>query len=141
MYFLALFSILVHGLSIPVLNTAYWLCGVRPLTGDAETIRRRSVHVALPPNSIRADDDTFIAFNRFPRPSVADASTAVATLPIFHHQSDRVPDKGNDGDDSDGHGGGGGEGGHSRSCNSSLRSVVVDVEEKKGEWEDRRTGS
>ena len=117
MYFLALFSILVHGLSIPVLNTAYWLYGVRPLTGDAETIRRRSVHVALPPNAIRADADTFIAFNRFPRPTVPAADAAA--LPTFHHSS-RAPDKEN---------GGASSTSTSTSTSTSLRSVVVDVGE------------
>lgn len=68
MYFLALFSIIVHGLSIPILNCIYSCCGVRPVTDDAEPIRRRSVHVATPNNAVPGDRDTFIAFNRFTRP-------------------------------------------------------------------------
>ncbi|KAK8079440.1 Na(+) H(+) antiporter [Apiospora hydei] len=68
-YFLALFSIVVHGLSIPILNCIYHFCGVRPVTDDAEPIRRRSVHVAMPSNAVPGDEDTFIAFNRFTRPN------------------------------------------------------------------------
>ncbi|KAK8869051.1 Na(+)/H(+) antiporter [Apiospora arundinis] len=68
-YFLALFSIIVHGLSIPVLNCIYCFFDVCPITDDAEPMRRRSVHAATPNNAVAGDDGSFIAFNRFTRPN------------------------------------------------------------------------
>lgn len=67
-YFLALFSIIFHGLSIPALNMAYKRFGVEPLMDDSEQVRRRSVYVATPPNAIRTEQGTFSVFNRFDRP-------------------------------------------------------------------------
>ncbi|KAI1385204.1 Na(+)/H(+) antiporter 1 [Hypoxylon trugodes] len=76
-YFLVLFSIIVHGLSIPILSAIYGYCGVRTITEDAVEIKRRSIYVATPPNAFRGDPDTFIVYNRFFRPLVN-----IATLPI-----------------------------------------------------------
>ncbi|KAI1370980.1 Na(+)/H(+) antiporter 1 [Hypoxylon crocopeplum] len=76
-FFLVLFSIVVHGLSIPILSTIYRFCNVRPITEDAVEIRRRSIYMATPSNAFRGDRDTFIAYNRFFRPLVN-----IATLPI-----------------------------------------------------------
>lgn len=67
-YWLALFSIVVHGLSIPILNALYGYFGVQPIQDDAVEMRRKSVHVAAPPNAIEGDKETFIAYNRFSRP-------------------------------------------------------------------------
>ncbi|KAM0279211.1 hypothetical protein ACHAQH_004756 [Verticillium albo-atrum] len=67
-YWLALFSIVVHGLSIPLLNALYGYFGVQPIQDDAVEMRRKSVHVAAPPNAIEGDKETFIAYNRFSRP-------------------------------------------------------------------------
>ncbi|KAI0158372.1 Cation/H+ exchanger [Pestalotiopsis sp. NC0098] len=67
-YFLALFSIIFHGLSIPALNLAYTRFGVEPLMDDSEQVRRRSVYVATPTNAIRTEQGTFNVFNRFDRP-------------------------------------------------------------------------
>lgn len=87
-YFLALFSIVVHGLSIPILNCVYGLCGVRPVTDDTEPIRRRSVHVATPNNAVAGDRDTFIAFNRFTRPDCQ-----AETLPTVEPPRREAPHK------------------------------------------------
>ncbi|KAK3988764.1 sodium/hydrogen exchanger family protein [Cladorrhinum sp. PSN332] len=68
-YFLALFSIFVHGLSIPALNMIYKWYGVKPIQDDAVSIKRRSIYVPTPPNADVADDNkSFIAYNRFSRP-------------------------------------------------------------------------
>lgn len=67
-YFLVLFSIIVHGLSIPALNLIYEYKGVKPITEDAVELKRRSVHAALPNNAVAGDVDTYIAYNRFSRP-------------------------------------------------------------------------
>ncbi|KAI1135477.1 Na(+)/H(+) antiporter 1 [Hypoxylon sp. FL0543] len=76
-YFLVLFSILVHGLSIPILSAIYKLYNVRTITEDAVEIRRRSIYVATPPNAFKGDRDTFIVYNRFFRPLAG-----IASLPI-----------------------------------------------------------
>ncbi|KAI0880931.1 Na(+)/H(+) antiporter 1 [Annulohypoxylon maeteangense] len=76
-YFLVLFSILVHGLSIPILSGIYRYCNVRTITEDAVEIRRRSIYMPTPSNAFRGDQDTFIVYNRFFRPLVN-----LGTLPI-----------------------------------------------------------
>ncbi|KAJ0303892.1 hypothetical protein COL516b_006335 [Colletotrichum fioriniae] len=63
-YWLALFSIVVHGVSIPILNIIYGFMGVQPVQEDAVAIRRRSVRVPPPSNAVEGDKETFIAFNR-----------------------------------------------------------------------------
>ncbi|KAI1877793.1 hypothetical protein JX265_003801 [Neoarthrinium moseri] len=82
-YFLALFSIAVHGVSIPALNAIFALYGVQPVTYDAEEIRRRSIYIPTPTNAVRADEDMFIAFNRFSRPNYG-----TKILAQFHQDSD-----------------------------------------------------
>uniref|UniRef100_A0A0D2YA29 Cation/H+ exchanger transmembrane domain-containing protein n=1 Tax=Fusarium oxysporum (strain Fo5176) TaxID=660025 RepID=A0A0D2YA29_FUSOF len=67
-YFLVFFSIVVHGLSIPLLDFVYRKRGVEPIQDDAISIRRKSFTSATPVNAIAADEDNFIAFNRFSRP-------------------------------------------------------------------------
>lgn len=67
-YFLALFSIVVHGLSIPLLDFVYGKMGVKPIQDDAVELRRKSIHIAAPANAIEGDKETFIAYNRFSRP-------------------------------------------------------------------------
>ncbi|KAI1458565.1 Cation/H+ exchanger [Annulohypoxylon moriforme] len=76
-YFLVLFSIVVHGLSIPILSGIYKYCNVRTITEDAVEIRRRSIYMPTPPNAFRGDQDTFIVYNRFFRPLIN-----MGTLPI-----------------------------------------------------------
>ncbi|KAI1634219.1 Sodium/hydrogen exchanger family-domain-containing protein [Biscogniauxia mediterranea] len=82
-YFLVLFSIVVHGLSIPLLSALYQRRGVEPITEDAVQICRRSIYAPPPANGFTGDRDTFIAFNRFFRPlaSLTTLPLAVATRP------------------------------------------------------------
>lgn len=47
-YWLVLFSIIVHGLSIPALNLIYTYMGIKPIQEDAVEIRRVSIRVATP---------------------------------------------------------------------------------------------
>jgi sodium/hydrogen antiporter len=77
-YWLVLFSITVHGLSIPALNLVYKYTGVQHIKDDAIEIKRKSIKIATPVNAIEGDKDTFIAYNRFSRP-IFD----LATLPII----------------------------------------------------------
>lgn len=72
-YWLVLFSIVIHGLSIPALNLIYTYMGIKPIKEDSVEIRRISMNVATPVNAVAGNRDTFIAYNRFSRP-VFDAS-------------------------------------------------------------------
>ncbi|KAL2201946.1 hypothetical protein CC79DRAFT_1345125 [Sarocladium strictum] len=73
-YWLVLFSIVVHGLSIPALNLAYSYFDVALIDEDAVEVRRKSITIATPPNAMVVDEEKFIAYNRFSRPvyNVAD---------------------------------------------------------------------
>ena len=66
-YWLVFFSIVVHGLSIPILDIAYRFAGVQPIQEDAAIINRLSVSAPVPPNST-AQGDVVIRYNRFSRP-------------------------------------------------------------------------
>ncbi|KAI0453896.1 Cation/H+ exchanger [Xylaria acuta] len=81
-YFLVLVSIVIHGLSIPILSAVYRYCGVNTITDDAVELRRRSIYVPTPPNAFKGDQDTFVAYNRFFRP-LANLSM----LPLAHTRS------------------------------------------------------
>ncbi|KAI1742853.1 Cation/H+ exchanger [Xylaria scruposa] len=81
-YFLVLVSIVVHGLSIPVLSAVYRCYGVSTITNDAVEIRRRSIYVPTPPNAFKGDHDTFVAYNRFFRPW-----DNLSMLPLAHTRS------------------------------------------------------
>ncbi|KAH9908360.1 Sodium/hydrogen exchanger family-domain-containing protein [Xylariomycetidae sp. FL2044] len=83
-YFLVLFSIVVHGLSIPALNAAYEWYGVKPIKDDAVEIKRKSFHEAAPVNAVEGDADTFVAYNRFSRPIFNN----VPTLPVSRDGTD-----------------------------------------------------
>ncbi|KAK0370764.1 sodium/hydrogen exchanger family protein [Colletotrichum melonis] len=91
-YWLALFSIIVHGISIPILNVIYGFMGVQPVQDDAVAIRRRSVRVPPPSNAVEGDKETFIAFNRFSRPNLSqetlphmgDDDSSVGDQKVFH---------------------------------------------------------
>ncbi|KAJ3497180.1 hypothetical protein NLG97_g2095 [Lecanicillium saksenae] len=83
-YWLVLFSIVVHGLSIPALNLIYTYMGVKPIKEDSVEIRRVSMSVATPVNAVPGNQDTFIAYNRFSRP-VFDASQ----LPVVRDRPSR----------------------------------------------------
>jgi sodium/hydrogen antiporter len=73
-YWLVLFSIVWHGLSIPALNLIYKFAGVQPIRDDAVEVRRKSIYAVTPQNAVIGDRSTFIAYNRFSRPvfNVAD---------------------------------------------------------------------
>ncbi|KLU86018.1 Na(+)/H(+) antiporter [Magnaporthiopsis poae ATCC 64411] len=78
-YFLVMFSIVVHGLSIPVLDMAYRYLGVEPVTDDAVQMRRKSAHVAPPANARvdSSDSEYFVAYNRFSRPVPNNRRTVI----------------------------------------------------------------
>ncbi|KAL1842076.1 hypothetical protein VTJ49DRAFT_6058 [Mycothermus thermophilus] len=85
-YWLVLFSIVVHGLSIPALNLIYKAAGVQPIRDDAVEVRRLSTRVPTPVNAAVGDEETFIAYNRFSRPVFNDAD-----LPIVN--GEKLPTK------------------------------------------------
>ncbi|KAF4342112.1 plasma membrane antiporter [Fusarium beomiforme] len=66
-YWLVLFSIIVHGLSIPALNIFYHYTGNEAIREDPVELRRVSLRVATPPIAVAGDKDTFIAYNCFSR--------------------------------------------------------------------------
>jgi sodium/hydrogen antiporter len=71
-HFLVVFSIIVHGLSIPALDLIYKHMGVKPIQEDPVSIHRRSMSIATPANAIYdGGDNNFIAYNRFSRPTNA----------------------------------------------------------------------
>ncbi|KAF7544301.1 hypothetical protein G7Z17_g10070 [Cylindrodendrum hubeiense] len=67
-YWLVLFSIIVHGLSIPALDILYRYLGVKPIHDDAIEMWCSSFREALPANATMTGCDTLIAYNRFSRP-------------------------------------------------------------------------
>ncbi|KAK8112995.1 hypothetical protein PG984_013521 [Apiospora sp. TS-2023a] len=69
-YFLVLFSMVVHGLSIPALDALYRWYRVAPVADDAVQLQRKSVFVPAPVNAVpdSSDDNFFVAYNRFSRP-------------------------------------------------------------------------
>lgn len=64
---LVLFSIVVHGLFIPILVMIYKWRGVQPITEDTVHMRRLSIHVAPPANAVESGGSKFLEFNRFSR--------------------------------------------------------------------------
>ncbi|KJZ79683.1 hypothetical protein HIM_01152 [Hirsutella minnesotensis 3608] len=86
-YRLLLFSIIVHWLSISALSLIYHYMGVKPIQEDAVEIRRVSIRVATPSNSIPGDRDSCIAYNSFSRP-VFDPSS----LPVVKDRFDEKDD-------------------------------------------------
>ncbi|KAI8627618.1 Cation/H+ exchanger [Xylariaceae sp. FL1651] len=81
-YFLVLTSIVVHGLSIPILSAIYGYYGVDTITEDAQEIQRRSIYIPTPPNALKRDRNTFVAYNRFFRPLAS-----LSMLPLAHTRS------------------------------------------------------
>ncbi|KAK7430915.1 hypothetical protein QQZ08_002443 [Neonectria magnoliae] len=67
-YWLVLFSIVVHGLSIPALDIIYKYLGVKPIHDDAIETWCPSLREPLPANASLTDCHTLIAYNRFSRP-------------------------------------------------------------------------
>jgi len=68
-YFLVLFSIVVHGLSIPLLNWVYTFTGVPPIQDDGVVMHRRSM-APLPINAepVKGSRSRYTQYNRFSRP-------------------------------------------------------------------------
>lgn len=67
-YFLVLFSIVVHGLSIPLLELMYRVSGVQPIVESTPSLQRsRSASEALPPNSHLGRGGSVVRHNRFSR--------------------------------------------------------------------------
>ncbi|KAK2759987.1 hypothetical protein FQN54_002723 [Arachnomyces sp. PD_36] len=69
-YWLVLFSIIVHGLSIPLHNLIYKWAGVKPIVDETGPIpmRRLSMNQSVPKNSTRSDKhESVIVNNRFSR--------------------------------------------------------------------------
>lgn len=79
---LVLFSIIIHGLSIPILVLIYKWRGVEPITDGAVHTRRLSFHVAPPVNAVESGRSKFLEFNRFSRP--ADNEQALPTTKRDH---------------------------------------------------------
>ncbi|KAH7114073.1 Sodium/hydrogen exchanger family protein [Dactylonectria macrodidyma] len=69
-YFLVLFSIVVHGLSIPALSVIYKYMNVKPIQEDGIEMRRLSMLAPKPANATQIDRNTYIAYNRFSQPVV-----------------------------------------------------------------------
>lgn len=69
-YWLVLFSIIFHGLSIPALDAFYRYKGVAPIVEEEPAeVRQRSVAEALPANSyVNPKRQSVIVHNRFSRP-------------------------------------------------------------------------
>lgn len=82
-YWLVLFSIVVHGLSIPALSAIYRFYAVKPIQDDAVELRRMSMRVPTPVNAAVGDRQTFIAYNRFSRPVFNQAE-----LPVMNRKND-----------------------------------------------------
>ncbi|KAI1840962.1 hypothetical protein JX265_010434 [Neoarthrinium moseri] len=85
-YWLVLFSIVVHGLSIPALNLIYQFYGVQPIMTDAVEIKRHSVYIPPPVNAVPNNSQTFLAYNRFSRPVFNQAA-----LPTFEDRDGGKP--------------------------------------------------
>lgn len=67
-YWLVLFSIVVHGLSIPALSVIYSYMNVKPIQVDGIEVRRASMQIPRPINATQTGENTFIVHNRFSRP-------------------------------------------------------------------------
>ncbi|KAJ4189936.1 hypothetical protein NW759_016753 [Fusarium solani] len=67
-YWLVLFSIVVHGLSIPALSVIYSYMNVKPIQEDGIEVRRASMQIPRPINATQTGENTFIVHNRFSRP-------------------------------------------------------------------------
>ncbi|CAF3449903.1 unnamed protein product [Fusarium graminearum] len=86
-YWLVLFSIVIHGLSIPALNLFYHFTRKEMIKEDAVEVHRASMRVATPNNAIAGDNNTFIAFNRFSR-QVGSEAPQLPVQKELHYWSD-----------------------------------------------------
>ena len=69
-YWLVFFSIVVHGLSIPALSIFYHYMGVQPIQdeNDVVEVRRASLQIPGPVNSVQMDENVFLTYNSFSVP-------------------------------------------------------------------------
>ncbi|KAE8149846.1 putative plasma membrane antiporter [Aspergillus avenaceus] len=88
-YWLVLFSILVHGLSVPVLNAFYQICNVPCICDHPVEVMLLSEHEPLPNNSTanRKRHSVFIN-NRFSRPPDDDTTQTEDEGPILRRSED-----------------------------------------------------
>jgi len=89
-YWLVLFSIVVHGLSIPALNAIYKFYGVKPITEDAVEVRRMTMRVPTPVNAAVGDSDVYIAYNRLSRPVFNEAQLPIDEKTRIERRYSRV---------------------------------------------------
>ncbi|KAH7249618.1 hypothetical protein MRS44_007090 [Fusarium solani] len=70
-YWLVFFSIVVHGLSIPALSILYHYMGVQPIQdeNDVVEVRRASLQIPRPVNSVQMDENVFLTYNSFSVPA------------------------------------------------------------------------
>ncbi|EEU34893.1 uncharacterized protein NECHADRAFT_68891 [Fusarium vanettenii 77-13-4] len=73
-YWLVFFSIVVHGLSIPALSILYHYMGVQPIqdANDVVEVRRASLQIPRPVNSVQMDDNVFLTYNSFSIPAYSE---------------------------------------------------------------------
>ncbi|EGZ67565.1 hypothetical protein NEUTE2DRAFT_116685, partial [Neurospora tetrasperma FGSC 2509] len=60
---------LVYGILWSYRFRPCFICGVKPIMNDAVVVRRKSVRVPTPVNAEVNDNKTFVAYNRFSKPS------------------------------------------------------------------------
>lgn len=128
-YWLVLFSIVVHGLSIPALNIIYTWYGVKPIQEDAVEIRRLSVRVPTPVNAdVEDKGEHFVAYNRFSRPVFQPEE-----LPVVENRGQRrsyyFGNAGPGGVIPGPRGNGMGPGGNMNQSNDSLNWVDIEKEQ------------
>lgn len=70
-YWLVLTSIVVHGLSIPLLNYLYELHGVDPMLVDPQLHPRHSLNAPIPSNASIHNRHSIVVYNKFTRPRTA----------------------------------------------------------------------
>jgi NhaP-type Na+/H+ or K+/H+ antiporter len=86
-YWLVLFSIVVHGLSIPALSIIYSYLDVKPIQDDGVETRRASSQIPDPANATQTDENTFIVHNRFSQPVMDPLNLSVIKGITANHSS------------------------------------------------------
>ncbi|SPO04171.1 related to Na+/H+-exchanging protein [Cephalotrichum gorgonifer] len=69
---LVLFSVVVHGLSIPILDLIYRQRNVKPIMKDAIETRRLSLHAAPPGTNVESNSTGVVEFGSFSRQDTGD---------------------------------------------------------------------
>lgn len=73
-YWLVLFSIVVHGLSIPALDIIYRYLGVQPIQEYTDAKDHSSIRLDTPPNAIADDREASVGFNQYTQPTFDGSS-------------------------------------------------------------------